>query len=326
MAESGESKMHVIDAHCDTLLAICEKKEDMQYSYDKVKTLKMPYLQFFAMFCPPSILSYEDGYDKSVNLLSQMMNLYDKMTEEYSYIKVLGIKDIIDFEKTKEDSYPSVFSLLSIEGVYLSKGDLSYLDYLYSKGVRCLSFTWNPSNEFAQGVNGNTGNGLTVLGKNALRKCHNLGILIDVSHASDKTFYDIAALSEKPFVATHSNSRHVCSHKRNLDDDMLKTIAKSGGLAGINYFSDFLVEKEKNRVADISDIIKHIEYMSALTGTKHIGFGSDFDGIDKSAIKNVTKVSDIINALLKLNYSEDEVRDICSGNMIRILKEVMQDG
>jgi len=168
------------------------------------------------------------------------------------------------------------------------------------------------------------GGGLTVLGRKAVKKCNSLGILIDVSHASDKTFYDIAELSKKPFVATHSNSRFVCAHRRNLDDEMLKTIAKSNGLAGINYFSDFLVEKEQNREAGVDDIIRHIEHMASLTGTKHIGLGSDFDGVDKAALSDVSAVKEIINALLKLNYSEQAVKDICAGNMIRILREVLK--
>ena len=304
--------MHVIDAHCDTLLAIRENKEDMQFTQEKVKMLGMTYLQFFAMFCHPTLLSQDNGFNKSVNLLNDMLTLYQKMTLKYSYNKILFKEDILAFEKKQKDDNPSVFSLLSIEGVYLAKSDLSYIDFLYDHEVRCLSFTWNPSNEFASGVNQDSCKGLSSLGRKAVQKCNNLGILVDVSHANDQTFYDIAQTANKPFVATHSNSRHVCPHKRNLDDDMLKILAKKGGLAGVNYFSDFLVAKEENRVAEVDDVIKHIEYMSSLIGTKHIGLGSDFDGIDKSAIKDVTKVPNIINALLKLNYKEEDVKDICS--------------
>ena len=317
--------MHVIDAHCDTLLAMCEKKENMQYSYELVKTLGFHYMQFFAMFCPPSLLKEEDGFAKSEKLLHMMMNLYQKMTEQYSYNKVLCKNDIVDFEKKKDDKNPSFFSLLSAEGVYLSKNDISYIDYLYKNNVRCLSFTWNPSNEFGQGVNGDSKKGLSNLGIRAVSRCNELGILVDVSHANDRTFYDIASTSKKPFVATHSNSRYVCAHKRNMDDDMLRTLAKVQGVAGINYFSDFLVEKEKDKTADVFDIIRHIEYVAALIGVNHIGLGSDFDGIDKAAIDDVTKVPDIINMLLKLNYKEDEVNNICSGNFIRVLKEVLHD-
>ena len=316
--------MHVIDAHCDTLYAMCKEKTQLQFTYDLVKSLNMPYLQFFAMYSPPSLLLQEGGFDQSVKIHLQMLKLYEEMTKKYSYTEVLCKKDIIAFEKTDTDSCNTLFSLLSVEGVYLSKGELSYIDYLYDNGVRCLSFTWNHSNEFAEGVNGNKGEGLTVLGRKAVKKCNSLGIIIDVSHASDKTFYDIAELSKKPFVATHSNSRFICAHRRNLDDEMLKTIAKSGGLAGINYFSDFLVEKEQNREAGVDDIIRHIEHMASLTGTKHIGLGSDFDGVDKAAISDVSAVEEIINTLLRLNYSEQAVKDICAGNMIRILREVLK--
>ena len=318
--------MHVIDAHCDTLLAMCESKKDMQFTYEKASTLGMHYLQFFALFCPPSLLSVQDGMAKSENHLSRMMSFYETMICEYKYSKVLYKEDITAFDEKKDNAIPSFFSLLSMEGIYLAKNDISYINYLYERGVRCLSFTWNPSNEFAQGINGENSKGLSNLGVKAVLRCNELGILVDVSHANDRTFNDIACISTKPFVATHSNSRYICAHKRNLDNSMLKTIAKANGLTGINYFSDFLIEKEKNAVAGVDDIIRHIEYIAALIGTKHIGLGSDFDGIEKAAIKDVTKVGDIINALLKLNYSEDAVRNICSGNMIRILKEVLNNG
>lgn len=317
--------MHVIDAHCDTLLAMLHKKQSPQFSYELVGSLGIPYLQFFAMFCPPSILKESDGFDKSKNMLEEMMQIYKGMIEESLYKPVTCKRDILDFTQTKESINPSLYSLLSIEGAYLSKGDISYIDYLYDQDVRCLSFTWNPSNEFAQGANEESKKGLSALGFKAVKRCNELGILLDVSHANDQTFYDIASISTKPFVATHSNSRYICAHRRNLSDDMLITLAHSDGVIGINYFDDFLVEKEKYKKAGVDDIIRHIEYIASVVGVRHIGLGSDFDGIERSAIGDVTQVPLIINALLKFNYKEEDVKCICSKNMIRVLSEVLSD-
>ena len=160
--------MHVIDAHCDTLYAMCKEKTQLQFTYDLVKSLNMPYLQFFAMYSPPSLLLQEGGFDQSVKIHLQMLKLYEEMTKKYSYTEVLCKKDIIAFEKTDTDSCNTLFSLLSVEGVYLSKGELSYIDYLYDNGVRCLSLPGIIPMSLPKGLTEIKG-GLTVLGRKAVK-------------------------------------------------------------------------------------------------------------------------------------------------------------
>ncbi len=315
--------MHVVDAHCDTLFAILNNKKEPQVSYDKLRQLNIPYLQFFAVFMPPSVLKNEDGFSKSQKDIEDMFTIYNNFLKDGLYRGILNRSDLDAFVNTGLEQDRKLFSLLSFEGIYLSKGDLSYIDYLYDKGVRCLSFTWNPANEFAQGMTGDSSKGLSSLGKKAVSKCNDLGILIDVSHTNDLSFYDICEHSKKPIIASHSNSRNVTSSMRNLDDNMLKTLKANNGVTCINYYDRFLRNDEEKATA--ADIVNHIEYICGLIGVDHVGFGSDFDGVDKTAIEDVLETFDIIDMLLKLNYSEDDVKKIAALNVVRVLREALND-
>ena len=147
-------------------------------------------------------------------------------------------------------------------------------------------------------------------------------MLVDVSHLSEQSFWDVSDLCKGPFIASHSNSKAICSHRRNLTDDQILAINKSGGTIGINLCPDFLANSGK---ANISDIIRHIEYIASLAGIDCIALGSDFDGIHDlpEGIKGVQDIRKIFEALLRLNYTEETLAKIAGENIIRIVKEVL---
>lgn len=309
--------MFLADGHCDTLHAMLINNADftensLQVSYEGlIDSSAEGFLQFFAVFESPS-----NPIEKQKEDVSMMIDSFNNLTEKHSIRKVLSKNDL---------NNTGIMALLSLEGLYFMEGDATKLDDLYRAGVRCMSLTWNPDNEFGGGVSGLSGKGLTDKGKHLIKEAFRKGILIDVSHISDPGFWDIAESAseiEKPFIATHSNARGICSHIRNLDDQMLKQLAKAKGLAGINMFSCFLND---NCEADINDVIRHIEYICALTGPDYVGFGSDFDGIEreKSAIPGPGSMETVLEKLLALNYSEDDVKNIASGNYLRVLREVL---
>ena len=151
-----------------------------------------------------------------------------------------------------------------------------------------------------------------------------LGMVVDVSHLSNKGFWDVMEIAKKPIVASHSNALALCSHPRNLSDDQLKALKKNGGVTGINFCASFL---ENNSNATLDDIVRHIEYINGLIGEGHVGFGSDYDGVDNNLPKggeNPSCFDAIAERLLKLNYSEKSVSDICHGNFLRVFKEVLK--
>lgn len=309
--------MFIADTHCDTLSGMLIKSEgfsenSLQISYQRLMNSgKGEFLQFFAIFESPKI-----PLSKQKSDVIAMIDLYHTTVKEFNFQTILKKEDL---------AKKGIKSLLSLEGLYFMDGNIDFLNDLFESGVRCLSLTWNPDNAFSGGVGDISQKGLTEQGGTLVKEVFKMGILLDVSHITDKGFWDIKNLADeykKPFAATHSNARKLCSHSRNLDDNMLKAIADSGGVSGINMYSCFL---NNNCKADISDVIMHIEYISALTGPEFVCFGGDFDGIDrdKSALPGPESYNEVLDKLLQLNYSEEEVKGIAGENIVRVLSKVL---
>ena len=176
-------------------------------------------------------------------------------------------------------------AVLHIEGAEAIDANFELLDVLYAAGLRSLGPVWSRPNAFGHGVpfrcpsSPDTGPGLTDLGKALIGACNRLRILIDLSHLNERGFWDVAALSNAPLVATHSNAHALSAHSRNLTDRQLAAIGKSGGLVGVNFAVSFLrpdCRQDKNTPAEL--IIQHIEHMLEHAGEDSVGFGSDFDG------------------------------------------------
>ena len=188
---------------------------------------------------------------------------------------------------------------------------------------KSLCLTWNYRNEIADGVfESESRGGLTLFGKEVVKNMNSLGMLIDLSHISERGFWDVMELSKQPVITSHSNAKKICSHIRNLHDEQIMAIKNNGGVIGINLCPDFLSD---NKDAYLKDIIKHIEYIVGLTGIDHIGLGADFDGID-SLPKDINGVEDIYkiaDELLKLNYSNEDVEKFLGKNFLRIIKEIL---
>ncbi len=209
----------------------------------------------------------------------------------------------------------------SFYGRETGAGQFCILKKLYRLGVRLITITWNTPNEMSDtNIAANPSPGLTEFGRAAIKEMNRLGIMIDLSHISDAGFWDVIELSGKPVIASHSDSRTLCSHPRNLTDDMFKALIKKGGVAGINFCTAFLGGSK-----DLAQIIRHIEHFASLGGIKNIGLGSDFDGISElpGGIEGAQSMYKIIDALLKLNYTEEQAEGIASGNFRRVFEEVL---
>jgi membrane dipeptidase len=212
-------------------------------------------------------------------------------------------------------------ALLSIEGGEALSGDIDNLKLFYDKGVRLMTLCWNYENEICDGIGERRGRGLTEFGKAVVNEMHRLGMIIDVSHISEKGFWDIIDIAQAPISATHSDVFKLKDHKRNLNDEQIKAIIKNNGCIGINLYSEFL----SSEPCKISDVIRHIEYILALGGENNIGIGCDFDGMDSlpkeiSGIEDVEKIPD---TLLSLGYSEELVKKITHKNFLRLIKQVL---
>ncbi|RRD39993.1 peptidase M19 [Leptotrichia sp. OH3620_COT-345] len=251
------------------------------------------------------------------------------MSEELYYSKdiVHIIKNTEDFEKAQTLNKFGI--ILGIEGLPGIGSNLDYLYLLERLGVRHIGMTWNEQNAFATGQRGDENRGLTNLGIKAVEIIENLGILLDVSHANDKTFWDIAKYSKKPFFASHSNSRTLCSSMRNLNDEQILCIGERNGMIGLNSYHGFVSKNENEKNLDM--LLNHMEYIAEKIGLDKVGFGFDFaeyyntpDDEDEglNGIYDVTQIKNVKSALEKRGYSKEEIENIAYKNFFSFFKRV----
>jgi membrane dipeptidase len=220
-----------------------------------------------------------------------------------------------------------VAAIVHLEGAEPIAPDLSNLESWYGRGVRSIGLTWSRPNAFAEGVpfrfpsGADTGPGLTPAGKELVRACNRLGILVDVSHLNAAGFWDVARVSNAPLVATHSNAHALCAASRNLADDQLDAIRDSGGVVGVNFAVTFLREDGMQiPESPLSEIVRHVDYLVERMGVDHVAFGSDFDGAvvpdDLGGAAGFPKLADALN---DAGYGEADVAKISHANWLRVL-------
>ncbi|MDE6107455.1 MAG: dipeptidase, partial [Oscillospiraceae bacterium] len=210
-------------------------------------------------------------------------------------------------------------ALLSIEGGELLDCDLDKLEEVYHWGVRAINLTWNYTNELSGTNVEDKEKGLTEQGRAFVVKMQRLGMLVDVSHLSDPGFWDVIDLAKKPIIATHSNSRAVCPHTRNLTDEQFKALIKNGGVAGLNMCDEFVGE-----APTVDTLVAHVEHWFSLGGEHNVSLGGDWDGISgmPAGMHGVQDLDKLAERLLHMNYNEDKVRGIFYQNLMRVVKEV----
>ncbi|WP_163182807.1 dipeptidase [Neobacillus sedimentimangrovi] len=303
--------MNIIDLHCDVLYKLQESKGSLRFADSPELQANKTRLQngrvkvqCFAIFVEPHIHSEQ----KFQVALEQV---------DYFYQEVLGknpdmvhIKEWADFDRLK---IGQTGAMLTLEGVDVIGNDLMKLRTLYRLGVRSVGLTWNFANLAADGAEEPRGGGLTMLGKEIVQLNNQYQVLTDVSHLSEKAFWDVMEIADYP-IASHSNAKTICDHPRNLTDEQALAMFKKGGMIHVVYYPPFVKEKGE---ASIDDLVKHIDHFCSLGGVKQIGLGSDFDGISQfvNGLEDASKSQNLINELLKY-YSEDEVRGFASQNFL----------
>ena len=222
-------------------------------------------------------------------------------------------------------------SILHIEGAEAIDTDFRTLDVLYGAGLRSIGIVWSRANAFGTGVpfrhnaDPDIGPGLTDAGKELLRACNRLGVMIDLSHLNAAGFRDVAAISDHPLVATHSNVHAISPHARNLVDWQLAAIRESGGMVGLNYATGFLRPDGQMRAdTEMETMVRHVDALVEALGEDGVGLGSDFDGaLIPAAIGDVTGVQTLLSALLEKGYGRARVEKIAMGNWVRMVGRVM---
>ncbi len=318
--DRGMNEMIVFDAHCDTALRLFEDKKDLLNSDCHVDLTRMKkagkFVQTFALFVDPSA-SKSVEMRKASNILDELLCQINSYGNDIALCRNHG--EIIDTIEAGK-----VAALISIENGGALQGDMAALRNFFRLGVRSICLTWNNRNEIADGVKeAISGGGLTPFGRDVVAEMNRLGMLVDISHISEKGFWDVMEVSKAPVIASHSNAWVVCGHNRNLKDDQINALKSKGGVIGINLYPSFL---NNTGNASVEDVIKHVEYISALAGPEYIGLGADFDGIESTPedLNGVEDLYRIFDRLSSLNYSQNFIEGFAGENFLRVIKEVLK--
>ena len=254
--------MKLFDLHCDTIYECCEtgkhlRENDLHINYAAAHRYQ-PYVQFFALFCGARQPYSPETRDCLLNTPAD--ERFDRMLTT-ARREFAANADWLTFCRSAADIRAAVeagkaAALLSIEGAELLPDRPDALDYVYDAGVRLITLTWNYRSRYGCSSAVDQNEGLTELGKQLVRDCGEKGIIVDVSHLSDRGFWDVCEATDRPFVATHSDSRVLCRNSRNLTDEQFAEIANRRGLVGVNLYTPFLV-RQSDSVID--DAIDHIE-------------------------------------------------------------------
>ncbi len=304
----------LVDAHCDTITEIFDKNGDFydnafQLSIKKLSAYETP-VQFFAFYLSEKYLN-----SPFKNTLKMIDFYYDQVNKYFDYIDTVSYaSDILNNKVDKKIS-----GIITLEGGEPLEGKISNLETFFELGIRCMTLTHNKKNLLGDGVGVTDGEGLTDFGRQVVRKMGNLNMIVDVSHLNEKGFWDVAEISKKPFIASHSNSYSVCPHMRNLNDEQLRAIKDCGGMVGLNLYSPFVSEQRPA----INDLIKHIDYIIKLIGEDNIGLGCDFDGMDNDSVEGLENVSDLIKLHyeIRLAYGQKIANKIFSENFLNFLSK-----
>lgn len=311
--------MNIIDTHCDALFKLqwnvrsqYDKKPSLDYQNAEeldtnVRRLQQGNVkvQFYAIFIPPEVPENE----KWQHALEQVDLFYREVIGKNP--NIVHIRSWKDLETLQEEEIGAV---LTLEGADPIGNDIVKLRHLFRLGVLSFGLTWNHANLCADGAEEPRGAGLTVWGKEVVKENNRHQVLTDVSHLSVRGFWDVIELADYPF-ASHSNARTVCDHPRNLYDDQIRALIEKNGTIHVVFYPPFI--NEGKETAEIADLLRHIDHICSLGGEKHIGFGSDFDGISSRVrrLEHAGQYENLINELLKY-YPEETVKGFCYQNFM----------
>jgi membrane dipeptidase len=252
----------------------------------------------------------------------------DELYEVFQSLPVQLATSPADFQPGR------VAAILHLEGAEPLAADLSNLDAWHARGLRSVGLVWSRANAFAEGVpfrfpsTPDTGPGLTAAGRELVRACNGLGVLVDLSHLNEAGFWDVARLSSAPLVATHSNAHSLCASSRNLTDAQLDAIGASGGVVGVNFAVSFLREDGGQVAATpLEDIVRHVAYIAERIGIDHVALGSDFDGaLVPEALGGIAGLPKLVDALRAGGFDDERIAKVTHRNWLRVLGDTWADG
>ncbi|WP_240223419.1 dipeptidase [Rheinheimera hassiensis] len=349
----------IIDTHIDVPYRLHKDWEDVtaatkrgEFDYPRAQAggLNAP---FMSIYIPASYERSGGGYQLANQLIDSMEALAARAPDKFAM--AYSTKDVVE-----QFGSGKVSLALGMENGTPINGKLENLQHFYQRGIRYITLSHSESNHIADSSYDlrRRWNGLSPFGKELVVAMNNIGMMIDISHVSDDAFYQAVEISKVPVIASHSSLRsYTPGFERNMDDDMIKALAKNGGVVQINFGSSFVtmmanqygaLRKAAAKQAGVADddafelafrkkhpypfatldtVLDHIEHVVKLVGIDYVGIGSDYDGVGDSlpvGLKDVASYPNLINGLLQRGYSNADIEKILSGNFLRVWREVEQ--
>ena len=316
--------MFVLDSHCDTPLQILDSRDlaidnrGAHVDFPKLKKGKVDGA-FFALFIPAL---YDDDPDKAFCHAKKLLNVTRASVAANSSSAAFAVS----YDQAFENKNRSIFSVfLGLENGSPIGHDLERLRWFYENGVRYVTLCHSGNNQICDScapIQKRWG-GLSPFGRELVAEMNRIGMLIDVSHISDDSFYDVLKYSDKPVVATHSCCRALAGHPRNMTDDMIQALANAGGVMQINFYPLFLDNDFSftGKRPSYHVIVDHIDHAVSLAGIDHVGIGSDFDGIEVTpdGLDDISMMPLIFEEMRKRGYSESDIEKVAGSNFLRVL-------
>lgn len=331
----------VVDTHNDITSPITDENFDMgaRDTSGKIQT-DIPRMkegglnvEFFSIYVAAK-------YGKEGGAARRALDMIDGVYEQArrypeSLQMAFTVADIRRIHRSKK-----IAALMGIEGGHAIEDSLSALRQFYRLGIRYMTLTHTNTNNWADSAGG-IGNppekrhgGLSDFGREVVAEMNRLGMMVDISHVGDETFWDVIEVTKSPVIASHSSCRALTNVPRNLTDDMLKAVAKNGGVVMVNFYNGFIntdyakpgdaMPTKTADTATLDMLINHFDHAIKVAGVDHVGIGSDFDGVDgmlPPGMEDVTKLPTITYELLKRGYSEADVKKVLGENLLRVMAE-----
>lgn len=369
LSEQIALEMLIVDTHIDAPYRLWEQHQSGQeiddiskittgnFDFTKAKSggLNVP---FFSIYLPAETEEDGSAYEVANNLIDMVEDIVTLSPDKFTLIKSTDDISSLDIKNT-------LGVVLGMENGAPIEGDLSRVQFFYDRGIRYITLTHSKTNHISDSSYDENiqWGGLSDFGKQLIEEMNSVGIMVDISHVNDDAFYQAIEISNTPVIASHSSLRHFTpGFERNVDDEMLKALAKKGGVIQINFGSSFITEapglyfdkikkyindqvidlknaskedidkvraefmsKNPFPYANVSLVADHIDRVVVLVGIDHVGLGSDFDGVGDSlpeGLKDVSMYPNLIKELLNRGYKKEDIRKILSGNLLRVWKQV----
>ena len=314
----------ILDSHCDTPMFFTDNSRENITMFgtrsDKV-LVNLPKMTEGRLDASIMVAYIPQG-ERTQEAYEYVATKTDRLLTQIEEI-VRANSDRVGLAETEEDilmlkAQGKKAILRGIENGYAIGKDIGLLEYFKKRGIVYMTLCHNGDNDICDSARGNNEHGgLSPFGKEVVEQMNRLGILVDLSHASEKSFYDALEVSKVPIVCSHSSSRALCDHPRNLTDDQMKALAKADGVAQTTVYNGFL---RKEGQATIIDAVEHLCHAAKIMGVEHVGLGTDFDG--DGGVPGLADASEIINFtrhLLRRQFSEQDIRLIMGGNFLRAM-------